>query len=143
MDDLDTLSADAMGRSLRGIGLNLLTRDVPALACFLRDVFDATTHQESTDFAAVQHGGMVLQLHSHRTFAAHPLHGFLPEGTTAGAGVQIYLYGADPDTCVARAESVGAMVLEPPRDKPHGLREATILSDEGFAFTAAAPLAEG
>ena len=38
---------------------------------------------------------------------------------------------------VVRAEAAGHMVLERPADKPHGLREATILSPEGYAFSPA------
>jgi hypothetical protein len=35
------------------------------------------------------------------------------------------------------------MVIEPPADKPHGLRECTVLSPEGYAFSPAVPRAEG
>lgn len=138
--DADTITADALGRSLRGIGANLLTRDAAALAAFLVAVFGVRAHQVSRDFALITHDGGTLQLHGHGTFAAHPLHALLPEGGPAGAGVQIYLFRTDPDAAAARAEAAGGTLAEPPADKPHGLREATILSPEGFAFTAAAPL---
>lgn len=37
----------------------------------------------------------------------------------------------------AGALALGGTVIEPPRDKPHGLRETTILAPEGQSFTAA------
>ncbi|MEO1680653.1 MAG: VOC family protein [Pseudomonadota bacterium] len=138
--DFETISADAFGRSLRGLGINLLTRDPEALAAFLTAAFGLEAHRVSADFAILSHDGGLLQLHSHGTFASHPLHALLPEGGVAGGGVQIYLFRCDPDAAVSRAEAAGGTVIEPPADKPHGLREATILSPEGFAFTAATPL---
>jgi predicted enzyme related to lactoylglutathione lyase len=54
--------------------------------------------------------------------------------------VQVYLFGVDPDAAAARAEAAGGLVIEEPADKPHGLREATILSPEGYAFSPAVAL---
>ena len=137
MDNLDTIDADQLGRAMTGIGVNLLTRDVPQLAGFLTKVFGARAHQVSMDFALVISGGALLQLHHDATFAEHPLFDLLPEDGVRGRALQVYLFGVDPDAAVARAEPAGGHVVEAPADKPHGLREATILSAEGFAFTAA------
>ena len=138
--DLETVSADAFGRSLSGIGLNLLTRDVRGLAGFLSDVFGLSVHRLSEDFALVRHGAMMMQLHSDATFARHPLPGLIPENPPRGGGVQLYLFGIDPDAAIARAQAAGHVVLEPATDKPHGLREGTILSPEGYAFSPAIPI---
>ena len=138
MSDFETISADVFGRSLRGVGLNLLCRDVAAMAAFLHDVFGLQVHRLSADFAIVSHEEMVFQLHSDGTFGAHPLLGLVPEAAPRGVGAQFYLFGIDPDAAVARAAP--DTVLEPPRDKPHGLREATILSPDGYAFSPARPL---
>ena len=138
--DLETVSADTLGRSLTGIGLNLVTRDVRALAAFLSGVFGLSVHRLSDDFAILRHGAMMLQLHSDTSFARHPLPGLIPENPPRGGGVQIYLFGIDPDAAIARAHDAGHMVLEPATDKPHGLREGTILSPEGYAFSPAIPL---
>lgn len=135
--DLETVTPDAFGRSLTGIGLNLLTRDVRGLAGFLVAVMGATAHRLSDDFAIIRHGGMMLQLHADATYADHPLPGLLPETAPRGGGVQVYLFGVDPDAAIARAEAAGHVVLEAARDKPHGLREATILGPGGYAFSPA------
>ena len=41
--DLETVKADAFGASLRGIGLNVLVRDVERQAAFLTGVFFGMT----------------------------------------------------------------------------------------------------
>lgn len=135
--ELETIAPAAFGQSLRGIGVNLLCRDVPGLVAFLGQVFGLAAQRVSADFAIIIHAGMLLQLHSDTAFASHPLHALLPEAGPRGAGVQLYLFGIDPDTSAARAEAAGGMVLEPPADKPHGVREATILAPEGQAFSPA------
>lgn len=135
--DYETISAEQFGQSLRGLGVNLLTRDARALAAFLVDTFGLTAHRLSDDFAIITHGDAVFQLHSDGTYHANPLPQLIPENPPRGGGAQFYLFGIDPDAAVTRAEALGHHVLEPTADKPHGLREATILSAEGYAFSPA------
>lgn len=135
--DLETISADEFGRALTGVGVNLLTRDVRALAAFLTDTFGLTAHRLSDDFAIISHGDAFIQLHADSTYHSHPLPQLIPENPPRGGGAQLYLFDIDPDAAVTRAETLGHTVIEPPADKPHGLREATILSPEGYAFSPA------
>lgn len=138
--DYDTIKADAFGRSLRGIGLNLLVRDVPAQCAFLNAVFDMQAHQISADFAIVTYVTQVFQIHSDGTYHANPLLGLLPETPPRGAGIEIRLYDTDPDAAATRAEIAGAVILQAPTDKPHGLRECYILCDNGYAWVPSRPL---
>lgn len=138
--DLETVAADVFGRSLRGLGVNLLCRDVREMAAFLETVLDLSIHRLSDDFALARHHDALIQLHADATFTAHPLLSMVPESPPRGGGAQLYLFGISPDTACARAEAFGAMVLEPPADKPHGLREATVLSPDGYAFSPAIAL---
>ncbi|MEZ5715835.1 MAG: VOC family protein [Paracoccaceae bacterium] len=138
--DYETVDAARFGASLRGIGLNLVTRDVRAMAAFLNAVFDMGTHRLSDDFAILTYGTQVFQLHSDGTYAANPLLGLLPENPPRGAGVELRLYDSDPDQATARAEAAGGTVLQPPTDKPHGLREAYILDPDGYAWVPSRPL---
>lgn len=137
--DYDRVDADGFGRSLRGLGLNLLVRDVPAQCAFLRDVFGMETHRETADFAIVTYGPQLFQLHADATYGANPLLALLPETPPRGAGVEIRLYDSDPDDAVARALERGAVVLQAPAGKPHGLREAYILCDNGYAWVPSRP----
>ena len=134
--DYDKISAPDFGRSLSGLGLNLLVRAVPRVAAFLTDVFGMTAHQSSRDFAILRYGGQVFQLHSDPTFANHPLAALLPEAGPRGAGIELRLYETDPDVAVAAAEAHDheATILQAPANKPHGLREAVILCENGYAW---------
>lgn len=140
--DLETVPAKLFGQSLRGIGINPLSRDVLALAGFLRDVFGLGIHRLSDDFAIVAHDGMVFQVHSDAAFGPHPLFALVPATPPRAGGAQFYLFGVDPDLAAQRAEAAGGMVVEAPTEKAHGLREATILTPEGFAFSPAIPIPE-
>ena len=135
--DLETVSAEDFGRSLREVGINLLTQDVQKLANFLVGVFGACAHRVSEDFAIIVFNETMIQIHSDATFGSHPLLGLVPDNPPRGAGAQFYLFGADPDEAVSKAEDFGGTVIEPPKSKPHGLYEGTVLSPEGYAFTAA------
>ncbi|WP_299825236.1 glyoxalase/bleomycin resistance/extradiol dioxygenase family protein [uncultured Roseobacter sp.] len=138
--DYETVTAEDFGKSLRGIGLNLLVRDVRATCAFLADVFDFNAHRVSDDFAIIVAGKEVFQLHSDGTYADNPLLGLLPENPPRGAGLEIRLYDSDPDAAVSRAQACGAMILQAPTDKPHGLREAYILCGDGYAWVPSRPL---
>jgi len=138
--DYDTVTPEEFGAGLRGIGLNLLVPDVPRTARFLEAVFDMRAHRVSADYAIMALGGQVMQLHSDRSFSNHPLLGVLPETPPRGAGIEIRLYDGDPDAAAVRAEPAGGTVLQAPRDKPHGLREAVILCRDGYAWVPSRPL---
>ena len=132
--DLNTVTADSFGRSLRGIGLNLLVHNVPCSVAFLRQVFDAEIFQPTDDFSIVSIGGSILQLHADHTYHSHLLPSLLPEIGPRGGEIEIRLYEVDPDISVDKAAAAGATILAPAADKPHGLREAYILDPDGYAW---------
>ncbi len=137
--DYDSIDADSFGRSLRGIGLNFLVRNVPAECAFLESVFGMVSHQVTDDFAIVTYADQVFQLHRDGTYHSNPLLGLLPEQPPRGAGIEVHLYDTDPDHAVEKARALGAMILQEPTDKPHGLREAYILCENGYAWVASRP----
>ena len=65
--DFETVEADVFGRSLTGIGLNLLVRDVLAECAFLSEVFGMEVLRSSADFAILRYAGQLMQLHSDGT----------------------------------------------------------------------------
>ena len=113
--DFETVKAEDFGRSLKGIGLNLVVRDVKRLAAFLEAVFDMKAHRLTADFAIMTYHGEVFQLHSDGTYSENPLLGLLPEAGARGAGIELRLHETDPDEAVRRArEFPGAVVPSPP-----------------------------
>lgn len=140
--DFDTVEAPVFGKSLAGIGLNLIVRDVHHTVAFLQDVFAMSAHQATRDFAIMAYGGQVFQLHADATYHSNPYLGLLPEAGARGAGAEIRLYDTDPDLAAERAAAHGngVTVLQAPTDKPHGLREAYILCRDGYAWVPSRPL---
>ena len=138
--DYETISAGDFGKSLRGIGIKLLVRDVVEQCRFLEAVFLVKTHQVSADFAIVTYGDQVFQLHSDGTYHSNPLQGLLPDNPPRGAGIEIRFYDTDPEEAVKRAKALDAVILQEPTDKPHGLREAYILCENGYAWVPSRPL---
>ena len=132
----ETVPAPEFGHSLRAISVNLLVRDVVAEAAFLAAVFGMQAQRVSADFAIMLHAGQVFQLHADHTYGAHPLLGLLPEAGPRGAGIELRLHEADPDTAASRlADFPDALLLQAPTDKAaHGLREAVILCPMGYAW---------
>lgn len=140
--DLETVSPEDFGKSLRGLGLNILVKDVRRQAAFLTSVFGASAHRLSDDFAIMIYAGQTFQLHSDGTHHSHPLLGLLPEAGARGAGAQFLMFETDPDEAIAKAaEFEQALILQEPKEKPHGLREAFILCENGYCWVASRPLA--
>ena len=139
--DLDTVSADEFGASLRGIGLNLLVKDVLAEVDLLTEVFEMGSHQATADFAIMTYGDQLLQLHADSTYHSNPLGAVVKAVDARGPGVEIHLYDTDPDDAVARAEAYGLEILQHPTEKPHGLREAYIICPNGYVWVVSRPLA--
>lgn len=146
--DYETISAADFGRTLRGIGLNLLVRDVPGLAGFLTDVFGMTAHRLNADFAIMTYGSGagadVFQLHADGTYHSNALPSLLPESGPRGGGIEIRLYETDPDDAAARAEAHthASTLLHSAENKPHGLRECIILCENGYAWIPSRRLTE-
>ncbi|MFU8881632.1 MAG: VOC family protein [Rhodobacterales bacterium] len=138
--DFEKVSAPDFGRSLSGFGVNLLVRDVPLQAGFLSRVLGMQVHRLSQDFAILGYHGQLLQLHADGTYHANPMLSLLPEAGPRGAGAELRLFHTDPDRAAKAAQSEGGMILQPPTDKPHGLREAYILDPDGYVWVPSRPL---
>ncbi len=133
--DYETVSAADFGRALQGLTVNLLVRDVAREVAFLEAVFGMRGHRVGPDFAILDYAGQLIQLHADQSYHANPLPSLLPEAGPRGAGIELRLHETDPDAAVRRAEAYpGAVILAPAADKPHGLREAYILCENGYAW---------
>ena len=102
----------------------------------------------------------VLQLHADHTYHANPLAGLLPEAGPRGAdqiGRAAAVRRRPRQRGCARAASriaeeiqqplticraAQVMILQPPTNKPHGLREAYILDPDGYCWVPSRPLTD-
>ncbi len=127
-------AGDEYGRRLKGFGVNLLVRDVLATVAFLVEVMGLEQVYSNADFAILKHQGMELMLHADGTYHSNPLLGLTGDGAVRGVGVELRLYGVDPDVAARRAQIRGDYILQAPTDKPHGLREAFIMDPDGYVW---------
>lgn len=141
-DQTPSLAADAYGRSLRGVGFNLLVRDVPRTVRFARAVLGATSLYDDVDFAALQLNGAPFMVHADHTYRDHPLSGVVAGDAPRGAGVELRVYDCDPDQAEARARALGYTILAGSMDKPHGLRECAIIDEDGYVWVPGRTLSE-
>ncbi|MEL6793600.1 MAG: hypothetical protein AAFP78_09115 [Pseudomonadota bacterium] len=131
----------SFGRGLTpGIGVNLLVTDVEASARFQAEVLGAEVVYWEEHFAIMRFADTIWQLHSDWSYRDNALRGAVEGVEARGAGAELRLYGADPDACVDRARDAGAIVLAASMDKPHGLREASIIDRDGYVWAPSAPL---
>ncbi|MCP8939799.1 hypothetical protein NK718_14820 [Alsobacter sp. SYSU M60028] len=133
------MPADAYGRSLTGLSVNLLVRDMARALQFAREVLDATLVYGDADFAVLRRGAAEWMLHADHTYRDHPLHGSLAAGDARGVGAELRLHGRDPDAAEAAARALGFVVMAGSMDKPHGLRECHIVDDEGYVWVPDTP----
>ena len=133
-DHQPPVSAPDYGRSLRGLGFNLIVRDVPRAVKFAVDVLGATSFFHNKDFAAMKLNGGDFMFHADHTYGSNPLSGIVKGVEARGIGVELRIYGCDPDVAEANAKAGGWTVLSGALDKPHGLRECMIIDDEGYVW---------
>jgi len=130
------MSAPDYGRSLTGLSLNLIVRDIEQALAFQRDVLGATVVYSDADFAVLRGCDSEWMLHADHTYLDHPMTGLLADSAGRGAGAELRLHGCDPDRAEAAARLLGFTVLAPAADKPHGLREAYLLDQDGYVWVA-------
>ncbi len=133
-DQSPPVSAADYGRALSGIGFNLLVRDVARAVKFAVDVLGATSSYDDDDFAAMKLNGGDFMFHADHTYRDNALAGVVAGVEARGAGIELRVYGCDPDQAEKAARADGWTVLAGSMDKPHGLRECVIVDDEGYCW---------
>ncbi len=134
------MASDDYGRSLAGVGVNLLVRDVARSCAFLEEVLGLEAVYSDTDFAVLRHDRHDIILHADHTYSEHPLLALTGDGALRGAGVELRLYGIDPDAAEARARARGDVVFAETRDKAHGLRECYLADSDGYIWVPGATI---
>lgn len=105
------MPADAYGKTLTGLSLNLIVRDLAKSVPFYRDVLGMMVHYSDEDMAAVQLDTTQIVLHADHTYDKQPWASRLPETGKRGATI---LLGA--------------------RDWPHGWRDVVLEDPDGYTF---------
>ena len=130
----DAPSAADYGRSLTGLGINLIVGDLEKSLHFTTQVLGATLYFRTDAFAALKLCGNDFMLHVKSTYRHNELHPTLESDAPRGFGVELRCYNVDPDEAEARARDLDYIVLAGSLDKPHGLRECMILDHDGFVW---------
>ena len=122
------------GRSLSGLSVNLIVRDVAKSLPFYRDVLGMTVQYADVDFAALQIGSTNVQLHADHTYDHQPWAPRLAATGKRGLGAEIRIMGIDPDGAERRARGLGVTVLTEAKDWPHGWRDVVLEDPDGYTF---------
>ena len=132
--DQETPDGYAYGRALTGFGVNLLVSDIKRMTDFLSGVFGLTTAYSDREFAIIRHSNHEFMLHHDSTYGNNPMLTITGDVAIRGAGVELRLYGCDPDQACERASKSGHDILQPAADKLHGLREAYIAGPDQYIW---------
>jgi hypothetical protein len=108
--------------------------EIAPMEAFCRDVLGATVLYADEDFAAVTLLGSVFMLHADHSYQDNPMAGVVAGVEQRGTGIEIRIYGLDPDIAEERARAHGHHVLAGSLDKPHGLRECHIVGPSFYVF---------
>ncbi len=135
------MPAPRYARTLEGLTVNLLVRDIAAALPFHRQVLGATLIYSDPDIAVLRGTDAEWMLHADHTYDAHPLHAALVKATSRGLGAELRLHGRDPDEAEKHARRLGFDVIEASADKAHGLREVFLRDADGYVWVPDVPLA--
>ena len=136
------MPADDYGRSLKGLGINMLVADIERAVAFQTRVLGADVVYADPDFAVLGAYGSEWMLHADHTYDDHELKGSLGPDIVRGIGIEMRLHGCDPDKAEARARELGFTILAGAMDKPHGLREVFIIDGDGYLWVPDAPIGD-
>ncbi len=129
------MGAADYGRTLTGLSLNLLVRDLERSLPFYTEVLGFTCHYSDIDFAALERdGGIRMVLHADHTFDHMPMYPDLRADGRRGVGVDFNIMGIDPDQAEARAREQSSEVLIPATDFAHGWRATYLRDPDGYTF---------
>ncbi len=134
MNNETPISGADYGKSLRGLGFNLIVSDVSRAIHFATQVLGATLFFRTDVFAAMKLNGQDFMFHIPDSYRGNELHATLTGDAPRGVGIELRCYHVDPDLAEASARLHGYTVLAGCLDKPHGLRECMLLDDDGFVW---------
>jgi len=136
------MTADAYGRTLIGLSVNLIVRDIGRSLPFYTGVLGFRARYSDVDFAALDRDGVRIQLHADHTYDGMPWASRLREAGKRGLGAEVRILGLDPDAAESRARERGDTVLVATKDWPHGWRDCILEDPDGYTFAVGVPLGD-
>lgn len=128
------MPAASYGRTLTGLSLNLIVRDVARSLPFYTEVLGFRATYSDPDFAALERDGVRLTLHADHAYEDVPWASRLTGEARRGSGAEIRILGIDPDAVARAARERGSAVLYGPLTKQHGWREVHVEDPDGYVF---------
>ncbi len=130
------MPAPEFARTLTGLTVNLLVRDVAASLPFYTDVLALRLLYGDEDFAALEGPeGWHMMLHADHTLDHSPVEtARLSEEGKRGTGAEIRILGLNPDEVEARARAGAFTVNVATQTFPHGWRECRLEDANGYMF---------
>jgi len=136
------MPAPRYARTLEGLTVNLVVRDIAVALPFHREVLGATLIYSDPDIAVFRCNDAEWMLHADHTYDSHPLHTALVNAASRGLGAELRLHGRDPDEAEGHARRLGYDVIEASADKAHGLREVFLRDADGYVWVPDVPVAQ-
>lgn len=133
------MTAAQYGRTLTGLSINLIVRDIARSVGFYTAVLGFRALYSDPDFAALVRDDVRLTLHADHAYEAVPWTHRLKGMAKRGAGAEIRILGVDP-VAVARAVAQrGDAVLYGPLTKAHGWHEVHVEDPDGYVLAVGVP----
>ena len=137
------MAASEYSRTLKGLTLNLLVKEIRPALNFAQEVLGAEVVYSDPDFAVLSAYGAEWMLHADHTYDKHPMGDAVSADAVRGAGIEIRVHGCDPDKAEKGARSGNYAVISSATDKGHGVREAFIRDQDGYVWVPDVLLPEG
>jgi len=134
------MSSREYSHSLKGVTINLIVAEIERAVVFQREAIGAEVVYQDPDFAVLRAYGSEWMIHADHTYDKHALFDLLGAGIQRGVGAELRVHGCNPDRAEAAARRLGCTVLTPAADKPHGVREAYLLDQDGYLWVPDVPI---
>ena len=128
------MTAAEYGRTLQGLSVNLIAREIERSLPFYCDVLGFRVVYSDPDFAALERDGIRVQLHADHTYEKMPWAPRLADPGKRGLGAEIRILGIDPEAAERAARAGGFGVLVSTRERGHGWREVVVEDPDGYVF---------
>ena len=126
-------SAAEHGRTLGGLSLNLIVRDIAKSLPFYTEALGFTALYSDEDYAALARDGVSIQLHADHAYEHMPWGPELARGTRRGLGAEIRILGIDPQSVEGAAARTGSVVMTT-AVRAHGWRDVIVADPDGYVF---------